>query len=60
MVKFTKLGGESIYLNEFNIQWIEEIPDVCITLLGGARVIVREKISEVLDILNKTSESISK
>jgi flagellar protein FlbD len=40
-----------IVVNISNIQWIEEIPDVSITFLGGARVVVREKIKDVLELI---------
>jgi flagellar protein FlbD len=53
MIKLTKLGGGDIVVNVMNIQWIEEIPDVSITVLGGARILVREKLPEVLQLIEQ-------
>lgn len=61
MIELTRLDGSPIYLNERNIQWVEVLPDVTITFLGGARVIVKEKLPEVQkaieDAYNKSSVS---
>ncbi len=54
MIKCTRLDGTHIYLNENNIQWIESLPDTTITFLSGARLIVREKIENVLKIIEDT------
>ena len=53
MLRLTKLDGSVVYLNDQNIQWIEAIPDTAITFLGGARILVREKIDEVLVLLGE-------
>jgi len=55
MIQLTRLDGKAIFLNTTNIQWIETLPDTTITILSGARIIVREKIE---DILNKIDERI--
>jgi flagellar protein FlbD len=55
MIQLTRLDGKAIFLNTANIQWIETLPDTTITILSGARIIVREKIE---DILNKIDERI--
>lgn len=51
MIKLTRIHGEEIYVNEDNIQWIEALPDTTITLLNGVRFIVKEKIEDVLNII---------
>lgn len=48
MIKLTRLDGSEIFLNNCNIQWIETLPDTTITILSGVRIIVRERIDEVL------------
>lgn len=48
MIRVTRLDGVEIFINDINIQWIESMPDTAITFLGGARVIVREKVAEVI------------
>ena len=51
MIQLTRLDGTPLYINEHNIQWIEVMPDTIITFIGGARVIVREKLHDVYNIL---------
>ena len=53
MLKLTRLDGSNIYLNKSNIQWIETLPDTTITILSGARIIVREKIDEILKLIEE-------
>ena len=53
MLRLTKLDGSVVYLNDQNIQWMEAMPDTSITFLGGARILVREKIEEVLALLRQ-------
>ncbi len=53
MIKLTRLDGKEVFLNKNNIQWIESLPDTTITILSGARIIVREKLVEVLKIIDE-------
>lgn len=48
MIRVTRLDGVEVFINETNIQWIEAMPDTAITFLGGSRMILRDKIDEVL------------
>lgn len=48
MVALTKLNGASFYLNPHQIEFIECVPDTTITMLSGKRIVVREKIEELL------------
>lgn len=48
MIAVTRLDGETVYINERNIQWVESLPDTAITFLGGARLLVREKPEELM------------
>lgn len=52
IISLTRLDGTPVYINETNVQWIEALPDTVITFLGGSRVIVREKIEDVLKIFD--------
>lgn len=52
MIQLTRLDGTVIYINEKNVQWIEALPDTAVTFLGGARVVVKEKVDEVLKIID--------
>ncbi|MGY3804587.1 flagellar FlbD family protein [Pigmentibacter ruber] len=57
MIKLTRIDGSNIYLNHMNIQWIESIPDTTITVMNGARIIVKEKIEDVLTLIKNYSKS---
>lgn len=53
MIKVTRLDGAPLYINERNIQWIEVLPDTAITFIAGSRVIVREKVEEIVEIIRE-------
>lgn len=53
MIKLTRLDGTTIFLNHTNIQWVETTPDTTITVINGARIIVKETIAEVLSRIEK-------
>lgn len=48
MIKLTRLGGEEFVLNVDLIRTIESRPDTYITLTTGERMIVLEKVEEVV------------
>ena len=51
MLKVTKLDGRQLHINPANIQWIEELPDTTITFLGGAKLTVKEPLSQLLNLI---------
>jgi flagellar protein FlbD len=51
MIKVSRLDGMEYYLNPHQIEVIETNPDTTITLLSGKHVIVREKVTEVLELI---------
>jgi uncharacterized protein YlzI (FlbEa/FlbD family) len=51
MIKVTRLDGSPLYINERNIQWIEVLPDTAITFIAGQRVIVREKVESLIELI---------
>ncbi len=53
MIKLTRLDGSDIYLNHLNIQWIETNPDTTITVINGARIIVKENLATVLQLIEE-------
>ena len=57
MVAVTRLDGETVYVNERNIQWVEALPDTAITFLGGARLIIRESVAELMDRIDSRTGS---
>ena len=52
MIAVTRLDGETVFINERNIQWVEALPDTSVTFLGGARLIIREKMSDVIRLID--------
>ena len=49
MVKVTKLNEEVVYVNPYEIEFIEETPDTVISLKSGKKVLVKEKADAVID-----------
>ncbi|KGM97402.1 endoflagellar protein [Clostridium novyi A str. 4552] len=49
MIKVTGLNHKELYLNEDNIEKIEEVPETLITLSNGKKYIVLETTKEVID-----------
>ncbi|EEH00816.1 conserved domain protein [Borreliella finlandensis] len=48
MIFVTKLNGDGYYLNPYHIESIEANPDTTILLMNGKKLIVREKVEEVI------------
>ncbi len=48
MIKLTRLDGESFVLNADLIRSVEGRPDTFVTLVTGERVLVRERVDEVV------------
>ena len=51
MIELTKLKGEKFALNDDHIETMEETPDTVVTLLNGHRYIVRERMREVVSLI---------
>ena len=49
MICLTRLNGQGFVLNSELIKFLEETPDTVITLINGERVLVTEKIDDVID-----------
>ncbi|WP_152444317.1 flagellar FlbD family protein [Bacillus sp. THAF10] len=48
MIKLTKLNGKEFTVNVWHIEQIEETPDTMITLNNGKKLIVKERMQDVL------------
>uniref|UniRef100_UPI003376BE98 flagellar FlbD family protein n=1 Tax=Sutcliffiella sp. FSL R7-0096 TaxID=2921670 RepID=UPI003376BE98 len=48
MIKLTKLNGKVFAVNVWLIEQVEETPDTMITLNNGKKVIVKERMQEVI------------
>ena len=48
MIVVTRLNNTPIIVNSDLIVFIEEIPDTIITLLNGEKLVIQEKVGEVI------------
>jgi len=49
MIKVTRLDGKEYFINPHQIESIEVRPDTTLLMLSGKYVVVKEKVSEVID-----------
>jgi flagellar protein FlbD len=49
MIQLTRLNNQPLIVNSDLIKFIEEAPDTFVTLVSGEKIVVREKIREVVD-----------
>jgi flagellar protein FlbD len=48
VITLTRLNGSLVAINPDLITWIEVTPDTTVSLLGGDKLIVRERLDEVV------------
>ncbi len=48
MIQLTKINGHQIVLNSDLIEYIEETPDTVITLSNNDKVIVRDRMTDII------------
>ncbi len=53
MISLQRLDGKIIYVNEDNIQWVENLPDTTITFLNGMKLRIKESLEDVLKKINQ-------
>ncbi|MBN2071841.1 MAG: flagellar FlbD family protein [Candidatus Krumholzibacteriota bacterium] len=51
MIKLTRLDGRQIIINSDLIESIEETPDTILSFTTGRKMMVREKLEEVLNLV---------
>ena len=49
MIKLTRLDGQAFILNADLIRYVEERPDTYVTLTSGERIVVTEKMDDVVE-----------
>lgn len=49
MVEVTRLDGKRYWLNPHQIEYMEQTPDLTLTMLSGKKIVVRESPEEVID-----------
>lgn len=58
MIGLTRLNGTKFTINALLIETIEETPDTLITLTTGKKLLVLEKSSEVISLVQRYLQSI--
>jgi flagellar protein FlbD len=48
MIELTKLNGSKLVINSDLIEFVEALPDSLITLTTGKKIMVQEKIPEII------------
>lgn len=51
MLKLTRLNNHIVAINPDHISWAEATPDTTLFLLGGEKLIVRESLDELIDLV---------
>jgi len=49
MIQLTKINGQPIVLNADMIEYMEETPDTVITLANNDKVVVSDRMTEIID-----------
>lgn len=49
MIQLTKINGAPIVLNSDLIEYIEETPDTVITMTNGEKIVVQDRMVEIID-----------
>jgi len=51
MIGLTRLNDNTIYINSDLIECIEETPDTTITMTTGRKLIVKESVDDIIDLI---------
>ncbi len=49
MIEVTRLNGKKYWINPHQIEYMEENPDLTLTLLSGKKVVVKESPEEIVN-----------
>ncbi|MCR5620760.1 MAG: flagellar FlbD family protein [Treponema sp.] len=49
MVEVTRLDGKRYWINPHQVEYMEQTPDLTLTMLSGKKVVVRESPEEVIE-----------
>jgi len=49
MIKLTKINGVEIVVNPDLIQYIEETPDTVLTLTSDNKIVVQDRMAEIIE-----------
>lgn len=58
MIEFTKLNGDTILINPFQIECVEVIPESKIIMMNGRFHIIKEQKDEIIDRITRYRKEI--
>ena len=58
MINVTRLNDSKIVINSELIEFVEATPDTIVTLTTGQKILVRESVEEVVDMVKEYKLSI--
>ncbi len=59
MIQLTKINGAAIVVNSDLIQYIEETPDTVITMTNGEKVVVHDRMVDIIEKVVRFRRTIS-
>jgi len=59
MITLTRLNGKTFTLNALYIEQVEAFPDTTITLTNGKKIVVRESVKDVVELVKQFYQQIS-
>ncbi|MBB5323667.1 flagellar protein FlbD [Anoxybacillus tepidamans] len=59
MITLTRLNGKTFTLNAIYIEQVEAFPDTTITLTNGKKIVVRESVKDVVELVQNFYRQIS-
>jgi len=51
MIKLTRLNGQEVVVNADLIEFLESTPETIVSMTTGKKVVVREKVAEVIRLV---------
>jgi flagellar protein FlbD len=58
LISVTRLNGKQIIVNALFVETIEETPDTMLTLTSGKKIMVLEKVSDVVSLVKSYLQEI--
>lgn len=58
MINVTRLNDSKIVINSELIEFVEALPDTIVTLTTGQKILVRESVEEIVDMVKEYKRSI--
>ncbi|SES75286.1 flagellar protein FlbD [Oceanobacillus limi] len=58
MISVTRLNGDAFVLNAAMIEQVQALPDTTVTLQNGKKIVVREPVQEVIELITSYYQKI--